>query len=325
MTSGPCFIGLNSAGEAVYETDTGLRFAKSPEGFEYHETAQHSGRWFLRATTHKAFQSCAEGLGETIAADPSFTRQHLERFFADLFEPDGPHYPMSELIDMAGDYLALTKPGAFWRLQALLEAPEPVARQIESDPIIFIGIEGVITSLKTRMFRRSFDPDAIGLIARLADKTGAKLMLMTPMRRTWPAGAEALHQTLIAEGLPADLWHREMMLPKIDGGTTWQELDAWLAGRDCDALSALIIEQGGDPYPGELPGDVYHYDTSPPDGFTQWDYFKIMAAIGVEDGEVEPPPGRPASGFRAMPARWRGREIAPPASSGPVPVRSFGF
>lgn len=315
VSGGRC-VGLNRHGDEVFDV-RGERILRRG-GRDYYEADNQDqpAHLFLRIRKRDDLAWCAKGLCETITADPAFSHEALEQFFSDLFPADQPDR-IAELVALTRQYMGLFKPPeANARFDALLAKPVAPAMIHEPDPVIFVGIEGVITSLKTRMFRRSFDPDAIGLIARLARKTGARLMLMSPMRRTWPAGAEALHQTLIAEGMAADLWHREWMLPAIDGGTTWQELDAWLAGRDCDALSALIIMQQGDCHPGELPDDVGYFDTFPADGFTQWNYFEILAKIGLTDGEVEPPPDRPASGFRVLPARWRGREIARPASAG---------
>ncbi|GAK73415.1 hypothetical protein RRU01S_38_00190 [Agrobacterium rubi TR3 = NBRC 13261] len=189
-------------------------------------------------------------------------------------------------------------------------------KKIESDPVIFIGLEGVVTSLKTRMFQRTFDPDAISLIARLARKTGAKLLLMSPMVQTWPGGAKVLQQNLIAEGWSADLWHSEILLP-VSGTAIWQELATWLARRNCDDLSALVIGPDGNRYPGKLSGDVGDFYTFPADGFTQWDYFEILSMLGLSDDDVVPPPTRPASGFQTTPGKWRGRKI-----TGASPVRT---
>lgn len=316
-------VGLNKHGDEVFDVRGERILHRDGQDYSEADNQDQPAHIFLRISTPDDLRWCAKGLGETIAADPAFSHEALEQFFSDLFPTDQPDR-IAELVALTREYLGLFKPPeANARFDVLLAKPAAPAMIHEPDPVIFVGIEGVITSLKTRMFRRAFDPDAISLIARLARKTGARLMLMSSLRRTWPAGAEALHQRLIAEGWPADLWHREWMLPAIDFGTTWQELDAWLAGRNCDALSALIIAQDGKRYPGELPGeDIGDYYTSPADGFTQWDYFKIMAAIGLTDGEVEPPPDGPASGFRVVPARWRGREIARPASARATPTRS---
>lgn len=307
------YIGLNRYGDEVYEAG-GKRILRR-EGVNYTEAGQEHlpAHMFLRIESIDDFKWCAKGLGDSIAADPTFRHKAVKQFIAALELPNQTR--IYEFVRKTTEYLAL---GLRWEgnwefLWSFLE-PEisdapPLPAVHEPDPILFLNIDGVITSLKTRMFRRTFDFDAINLIARLARRTGAKLILTSPMVQTWESGAEALQQKLIAEGWPADLWHREWMLPVSDA-TIWQELDAWLARRNCDDLSALIIAPDGNQYSGELPADVGDFYTFPADGFTQWNYFEILSMLGLSDNDVVPPPTWPTSGFQATPSKWRGRQIA---------------
>lgn len=322
----PRRIGLNAAGHEVYEV-AGIREVwQGGEIVREHDDQQHRRSWFLRAENPNGLMFCAFGLAKAILRGEQFTGAELARLHQDC-TATAPiawrdHLTLPTMLDFV--VRRLQSEGASEAIEALQQWTDQISgRVVEAAPILFVGIEGVITSLKTRMFRRTFDPDAIKLIARLAQRLGAKLILTSPMRRTWRAGAQALHQTLMAEGWPNGLWHRQWMLPMIEGGTTWQELDAWFASRDRDALSALIIMQQDDCHLGELPANVGYFDTFAADGFTQWNFFEILDRLGLSDGEVAPPPRRTGSGFRVVPAQWRGREIAWQASAEVTPSRGW--
>lgn len=313
---GVSFVGLNRFRDEVYSLDDGSRFTLciTPHGSK--KTIEDGVLYpyiFLRVLSPRDLKECAMGLGNTIMAYPKYAEEGIERFFENLFPLGRPGEPedILKILSHTEWYLSsYIKWDGDWRFLG------PAVRRIiakrtailEPDPIIFVDIKGVITSLKCSMFHRAFDPDAINLIARLARKIGAKLILTSSVVQTWASGAEALQQKLIAEGWSAELWHREWMLP-VSHATKWQELDVWLARRNCDDLSALIIAPDGNRYPGLLPDDVGDFYTFPADGFTQWNYFEILSILGISDNDVVPPPTRPASGFQTTPSKWHGRKI----------------
>ena len=136
-----------------------------------------------------------------------------------------------------------------------------------------------IRLLDERMIDRSprlrFDPGCVGLVVRLCDLSGARLVLASNWRRTWAHGFEALRAKMITEGLRADLWHDDWMLPVT--GTKAGELASWLAVNRIDG--GVLIDN--DPIP--TPEPVQMITVSEEDGFGLPAYRQALAAFGAAD------------------------------------------
>lgn len=305
-------IGLNLNGSEVF--DTGRGRCVSEHGRDYFDRDQpieDQGRaaYFL-ARNAVQFTFCAANVAYMIERGEVLSGAKLVQLHADIVAetPDNwrTKFTLDRLLDEVEQALQRGRDAdtrdrslALFRLWARA-ATEPAA-QVEEEPVLLVGIEGVISSLASFVQGRKFDPAAMAWIARLARLTGAKLVLTAPARLTWRGGPDALWRALQDEGWAADLWHQDWMLPPIDGLNTWQQVDAWLAGRDC---MGLLIDSENNRYSGKLPQGMGDHYTYPLRGFEVLDFYAICKRLGISDPELPPPP--PAGGTTARPAPTRG-------------------
>lgn len=123
--------------------------------------------------------------------------------------------------------------------------------------IIFIDIDGVL--LPTRMWAAAenfrllskkvpvgerapllrFDPGSVGLLVRLCELSGAKLVLASNWRTTWQHGLEELRNKLTREGLESHLWHDHWHISETEGRIEIAYAE-WLDWR-VTPIQALII------------------------------------------------------------------------------------
>ena len=122
------------------------------------------------------------------------------------------------------------------------------------------------------------DPGCVGLLVRLCDLAGARLVLASNWRRTWPRSASALLDKLIGEGLRADLWHERWMLPVLPHGGKSAEIAAWL---DLDGGAGTFLFVDDEPLP--LPAFVQHLGVDPDEGFGMTAYRQGLAVFGASD------------------------------------------
>jgi len=157
--------------------------------------------------------------------------------------------------------------------------------------VVFIDIDGPILPLRMwaaaenirlleeKVVDRSphlrFDPGCVGLVVRLCDLSGARLVLASNWRRTWAHDLSELHAKLVAEGLRADLWHEDWMLPVFD--TKAAELVSWLAANQIEA--GIFIDNE----PISTPDPVRMITVSEDDGFGLPDYRHALAVFGKKD------------------------------------------
>lgn len=157
--------------------------------------------------------------------------------------------------------------------------------------VIFIDIDGPLLPMRMwaaaenirlldeRVIDRApllrFDPGCVGLLVRLCELSGAKLVLLSNWRRTWSLGFETLYAKMISEGLRADLWHDNWMLPVI--GTKGGELATWLSANRIDA--GVLIDN--EPIPTLEP--VQMITVGEEDGFGLPAYRQALAIFGVND------------------------------------------
>lgn len=157
--------------------------------------------------------------------------------------------------------------------------------------VVFIDIDGPILPLRMwaaaenirlldeKVIDRSphlrFDPGCVGLIARLCDLAGARLVLASNWRRTWAHGLDALHAKIIAEGLRGDLWHENWMLPVFDNKTA--ELASWINSNRI-ATGVFIDDEAI-----STPEPVRMITVSEDDGFGLSAYRSALDVFGVVD------------------------------------------
>lgn len=123
--------------------------------------------------------------------------------------------------------------------------------------IIFVDIDGVLLSLNDHttpgnaalLAKRPsgflsglrFSPDAVALLVKVTELSGAKLVLSSNWRRIWGADADALMRKLVAEGLHADLWHDDWYLSVLGlQPRKFDEIADWID--DHSPCRALIID-----------------------------------------------------------------------------------
>jgi len=157
--------------------------------------------------------------------------------------------------------------------------------------VVFIDIDGPILPLRMwaaadnirlldekvidRSPRLRFDPGCVGLIVRLCDLCGARLVLASNWRRTWAHGLDALHAKMVAEGLRDDLWHDNWMLPVFDNKIT--ELASWLASNSITA--GVFIDNE----PISTPDPVRMITVGEDDGFGLSAYYSALNVFAVVD------------------------------------------
>jgi hypothetical protein len=157
--------------------------------------------------------------------------------------------------------------------------------------VVFIDIDGPILPLRMwaaaenirlldekvidRSPRLRFDPGCVGLIVRLCDLSDARLVLASNWRRTWAHGLDALHAKIIAEGLRADLWHENWMLPVLNNKTT--ELASWISSNTI-AAGVFIDDE-----PISTPEPVRMITVSEDEGFGLSAYRSALDIFGVVD------------------------------------------
>lgn len=165
-----------------------------------------------------------------------------------------------------------------------------------TNTVIFVDIDGVLLPTKAwqmpentpflnaRMAdcaqRVRFWPEAISLLVRLADLSGAKLVLSSNWRRSWPHGRDALQQKLIAEGLRADLWHEDWF-PEITGRGKGAEIAEWIEYYRPDR--ALIIDDEGYQGPALAEGVAVVIRPNTDEGYDHADHWTICSHWGVDD------------------------------------------
>jgi len=156
---------------------------------------------------------------------------------------------------------------------------------------VFIDIDGPVLPLRMwaasenirlldekvidRSPRLRFDPGCVGLVVRLCELSNAQLVLASNWRRTWAHGLAALHAKLIAEGLRADLWHEDWMLPVV--GSKSSELASWLESNPIEAGAFIDNE------PILTPDPVRMITVSEADGFGLSAYRSALAVFGAKD------------------------------------------
>ncbi|GAK73416.1 hypothetical protein RRU01S_38_00200 [Agrobacterium rubi TR3 = NBRC 13261] len=161
--------------------------------------------------------------------------------------------------------------------------------------IIFIDIDGVLFPVKDHVTpgnavllaeRQSgfldglrFKPEAVALVVKLAELSGAKLVLSSNWRRIWGSDADGLMRKLVAEGLPAELWHVDWYLPVLGlKPRKFDEIADWIG--DHSPCRALIIDddpilRGKIQNIGIVVTDEYH-------GFGFQDYRAACEYFGIE-------------------------------------------
>lgn len=130
------------------------------------------------------------------------------------------------------------------------------------------------------------DQSSVGLIARLCDITGSKLVLTSRCRETWSGGRRQLAESLIATGLRRDLWHPEWMIPAGSSRCDWSLLSKWMSWSS--VLEALIIAKESPPLgaPPVLARRAGILVTDEFDGFGGRDYFQALEYFGCTDAKM---------------------------------------
>lgn len=171
-----------------------------------------------------------------------------------------------------------------------------------TENVIFIDIDGVLLPLKewktpenaailkTRpegfMQHIRFNAEAVRLVVRLADLSGAKLVLSSNWRRTWGPDSDALMRKLVAEGLREDLWHEDWFLPVLGlKPRKFDEIADWLDNHPpCRALVIDDEAYAGPPLP--KPNGVIATDER--EGYTASDDEAARGFFGVVAPETPP-------------------------------------
>lgn len=240
-----------------------------------------------------SFESCAHGLARTVEAEPSFSGERLRQFYDDVFELGEPLWPISELLDLATrmtDDVAAIK-----RLNGV------AGPRSEPHPILFVNVAGVLTSHAARLVAGNsysgplpISAESVALIARLAEKISrqpgvrpVKIVITSPLRRSWPGGAEALRQALITAGLPAHLLHDDWQVSERPPGERWDELAVWCARHG--EVVGIVID--ADTYAGQH--DLGRCRVDAVEGMRVRDYCDVLDGLGIEDDEIAPPTAPP--------------------------------
>ena len=122
--------------------------------------------------------------------------------------------------------------------------------------IIFCDIDGVLLPagvkawpenrplqakpVAERIAHWRFERGPVGLLLDLAERTGARIVLHSDWRRSWPHPLAELRSKLEAEGLRADIWHEDWAAPVSAGAKKWDDLAAWL-DQHPGVTAALVI------------------------------------------------------------------------------------
>lgn len=161
--------------------------------------------------------------------------------------------------------------------------------------IIFVDIDGVLLPLKDHatpgnaalLAQRPsgflgdlrFSTDAVTLVVKLAEQSGAKLVLSSNWRWIWGADADALMRKLVAEGLSAELWHADWYLPVLGlQPRKFDEIADWID--DHSPCRALIIDD--DPILRGKIQDIGIVVTEKYHGFGFQEYRAACEYFGIE-------------------------------------------
>ena len=160
--------------------------------------------------------------------------------------------------------------------------------------IIFIDIDGVLFPVKDHVTPGNanllakrpsgflgglrFSPEAVALVVRLTELSGAKLVLSSNWRRIWGAHADGLMRKLVAEGLYVELWHDDWYLPVLGlQPRKFDEITDWID--DHSPCRALIIDDDpilrGEMQVGIIVTDEYQ-------GFGLQEYRAACEYFGIE-------------------------------------------
>lgn len=322
-------IGVNRGGWTVYEAADGGRIAVRGDDVRYELRGDRvpgnvdDDVFFLYGENVSSVLWCCFAIADAIKAGEAFSGQKLEQLYHDIIRPElRGSFTLSYVVELIEKALRSHREGeAIPKLHNWIrEITEPRrAVEDEPDPVIFLDIEGVIASRRFWPLDQQsrIASDCVARIARLAERLTAKLVLTSNWRQQWPGGPDALLHELTEVGLSADLWHRDWMLPILDGRTKWDELHAWAEVRG--EFYGLIID-AHDEYTGPL--EVAGYYVDPADGFGVRDYDTLLQRLGFPDDEMDPPPPPTGLGFRSG-AAWPGARSQPQPAAEPQldPVR----
>lgn len=325
-------IGVNRDGFTVFEAANGGRVAVRGDDVRYEHQSRAPGyylddagrpNFYFRGENPNLILQCCIAIAVAIKDGEAFSGVKLEQLYRDIISPeDRRSYSLSFVAGLLEK--ALRANGAADAIPKLhgwtREITEPrQPDEDEPDPVIFFDIEGVIASRRLWPLDQQsrIAPDCVARIARLAERLTAKLVLTSNWRQQWPGGPDAMLNELTEVGLSADLWHRDWMLPILDGRTKWDELHAWAEARG--EFYGLIID-AHDEYTGPL--EVAGYYVDPADGFGVRDYDTLLQRLGFEDGGMDAPPPPTGLGFRSG-AAWPGARSQPQPAAEPQldPVR----
>lgn len=177
------------------------------------------------------------------------------------------------------------------------------------EKVVFIDIDGVL--LPNRMWAAAenidileravppvqrapllrFDPGAVGLLVRLCRLSGAKLVLSSSWRTTWPHGLASLRDKLASEGLDQELWHERWTLAPditaIEGA-----LENWLAQAICPVHALSLNDRHTAALKVKETGRIRIAEINPniDDGFGLAEYRAGLKYLGASDERV--PAGR---------------------------------
>lgn len=169
--------------------------------------------------------------------------------------------------------------------------------------ILFLDIDGVI--LPTRMWAAPgnidlleiepsvrapqviFDPGAIGLLNRIAQRSGAKFVLHSNWRRTWPGERASLQDRLVCSGLAQENWHAFWAVPTCESKDKAQEISAWLLEHGQGVRQCLIVDDA--PITTvSAPGSVEIAQLRPTkdEGMGMREYRAALKFFGISDGRT---------------------------------------
>lgn len=165
--------------------------------------------------------------------------------------------------------------------------------------IIFLDIDGPMIPLRayftdnqTKKFVTSFDPVAVSLVNRMANISGAKIVVHSSWRKpecqVWLSDTLGkqidLKQHLIDQGIKENLFHEDWVADYTPNTSRWHDIKGWLSKYDNITHYVILDDETLSDNHLDLANNLVSIDFE--EGLTLAKYRQALKVLGVKDKQL---------------------------------------